>query len=135
MDYGAEVTRRFEAPGAGGGLPAWSGKGVVGEAEDRSLNIWVRFYVEPAGDLIGRIGFEVYGCPHTIAAASRVAGELEGAHRDALRSLDMRRICAELDVPTEKLGKLLRIEDAVKRCSVELDKQEMKGLKDGSIAN
>jgi hypothetical protein len=32
------------------------------------------------------------------------------------RKLDVKALCAELEVPVEKLGKLLRIEDAVAAC-------------------
>ena len=51
-----------------------------------------------------------------MAAASVVAEWLEGRRVDDARELDVRALCAELDVPVEKLGKLLRIEDAVAAC-------------------
>ncbi len=41
---------------------------------------------------------------------------LEGRPVDAARKLDVKTVCAELEVPIEKLGKLLRIEDAVAAC-------------------
>ena len=45
-----------------------------------------------------------------------VAEWLEGRSVEAARRLDVKAVCAELEVPVEKLGKLLRIEDAVAAC-------------------
>jgi NifU-like protein involved in Fe-S cluster formation len=51
-----------------------------------------------------------------VAAASAVAEWLEGRPLAEARKLDVKAVCAELEVPVEKLGKLLRIEDAVAAC-------------------
>ncbi len=65
---------------------------------------------------VAAVGFQVFGCPHTMAAASAVAEWLEGRRLEEARELDVKALCAELEVPVEKLGKLLRIEDAVAAC-------------------
>ena len=62
------------------------------------------------------VGFRVFGCPHTVAAANVVAEWLEGRSVAEARGMDVRGLCAHLTVPVEKLGKLLRIEDAVAAC-------------------
>ena len=41
---------------------------------------------------------------------------LEGRSVAQARTLNAKEVCAELEVPVEKLGKLLRIEDAVAAC-------------------
>jgi NifU-like protein involved in Fe-S cluster formation len=89
---------------------------VAGEAEDRTLHVWVRFQLQVVDGIVAAVGFQAFGCPHTVAAASAVADWLEGRPVDAARELDVRAVCAELEVPVEKLGKLLRIEDAVAAC-------------------
>jgi len=89
---------------------------VAGEAEDRTLHVWVRFQLQLLDDIVAAVEFQVFGCPHTVAAASVVAEWLEGRRVAAARELDVKAICAELEVPAEKLGKLLRIEDAVAAC-------------------
>ena len=91
-------------------------RGDAGEAEDRTLHVWVRFQLQVVDGVVAAVGFQAYGCPHTVAAASVVADWLEGRPVDAARALDVRAICAELELPVEKLGKLLRIEDAVAAC-------------------
>jgi NifU-like protein involved in Fe-S cluster formation len=89
---------------------------VSGEAEDRTLQVWVRFQLQVQGGVVQSARFQVFGCPHTVAAASKVAEWLEGRSSAEARGLDARAVCAGLNVPVEKLGKLLRIEDAVAAC-------------------
>jgi NifU-like protein involved in Fe-S cluster formation len=116
MEYNSAVERHFAAPHEARELPAGSSSLVAGEAEDRTLHVWVRFELQIAGGVIVAARFQAFGCPHTVAAASAVADWLEGRSVEAARKLDARAVCAELDVPVEKLGKLLRIEDAVAAC-------------------
>ena len=123
MDYSAEVLRRFDSPAAAGeidGAEASAGL-VAAEAEDRSLNVWVRFQVQlrdvDGEAVIGEARFSAFGCPHTIAAADCAAERLRGQPAAALRQIDVAGIGRELEVPIEKLGKLLRIEDALAACA------------------
>lgn len=121
MDYGSVVRQHFRAPrGAGVSAPGvW--RFVSGEAEDRTLNVWVRFRVEMADGVIGEARIEVYGCPHTIAAASCVAERLPGSEPGALRAVDARELLRTVAAPIEKLGKLLLIEDALARCAEQVE--------------
>lgn len=116
MEYSSEVVRRFDsARGAGEPLPEAADLST-GEAEDRTLHVWVRFQLELRGGAVKTARFAVFGCPHTVAAASWVAGWLEGRLLTDAARLDIRALQSELGVPVEKLGKLLRIEDAVNAC-------------------
>src|SRR5687768_15436458 len=116
MEYSLAVARHFAAPSKARELPPGAPGLVSGEAEDRTLHVWVRFQLQVADDIVRQAGFEVFGCPHTVAAASAVADWLEGRSVDEARRLSAPEVCAGLDVPVEKLGKLLRIEDAVAAC-------------------
>jgi NifU-like protein involved in Fe-S cluster formation len=117
MDYSPEVLRRFDAPrGVGQFMEGRQGL-VEGEASDRSLNIWVRFQVQVTDERIRAVSCQVFGCPHTVAAASWVAEWLEGRAADALTALDVREVSRVLSIPLEKMGKLLRIEDALAQCA------------------
>ena len=123
MDYSPEVVRRFEAAGAGETLRSAAGESriVAAEAEDRTLNVWVRFEVEVSQGIIRQAAFQVFGCPHTVAAASWVAESLRGKPAESLARLDVQQLGRALDVPIKKLGKLLRIEDAVSACRDRLE--------------
>lgn len=116
MEYSPAVVRHFDAPNRARELPPGNPGLVSGEAEDRTLHVWVRFELTLEAGIVRAAAFQAYGCPHTIAAANVVAEWLEGRPVDAVRRLDARALCAELEVPVEKLGKLLRIEDAVAAC-------------------
>lgn len=121
MDYSSEVLRRFERASARppAALPGHDGGAayVAGAAEDRSLNVWVRFEVLVGDGLIRDIRFSAFGCPHLIAAADRVVERLHGRDAGQLVELDMGEIARELEVPREKLGKLLKLEDALLTCA------------------
>jgi NifU-like protein involved in Fe-S cluster formation len=130
MDYSSEVLQRFGSPLRAGVL-AEDAPGVVsGEAEDRSLNVWLRFHVQLLDRRIETVRFQVVGCPHTVAAADWIAERLEGAFADALTGLVVPAAVCALAVPTDKLGKLLRIEDAALACWREYEgRAEQKGSK------
>jgi NifU-like protein involved in Fe-S cluster formation len=116
MEYSSAVERHFAAPTRARELPSGLAGLVAGEAEDRTLHVWVRFELQVVENVVAAAAFQAFGCPHTIAAASVVADWLEGKPVEAARRLEARAVCAGLDVPVEKLGKLLRIEDAVAAC-------------------
>jgi NifU-like protein involved in Fe-S cluster formation len=116
MEYSSEVQRLFDSPRGAGELPDGTPGLWMGAAEDRTLHVWVRFQLQVIDGAIQVARFAAFGCPHTVAAASLVAERLEGRRVDDAVRLDVRSLQAELDVPVEKLGKLLRIEDALAAC-------------------
>ena len=116
MEYSPAVQRHFATPTRARELAAGVPGLVAGEAEDRTLHVWIRFQLQVVEDVVAAAGFQAFGCPHTVAAASVVAEWLEGRSVEAARKLDAGALCAELEVPIEKVGKLLRIEDAVAAC-------------------
>lgn len=116
MDYCSEVRRRFTQTPAAGTLEASLPGRVCGEAEDRALNVWVRFELQIVDGRVAAARFQAYGCPHTIAAASWAAEWLTGRGAEALSGLDVAGLAAHLEIPTEKLGKVLRVEDALLAC-------------------
>lgn len=120
MEYCPEVKRRLHSPGRVATVGTPAAPVVTGEAEDRTLNVWVRYQVQMNGDVIDSVRFEAYGCPHFVAAADWHAEQLEGRPSAALAEPDTAGVREALDVPTEKLGKLLVIEDALAACATTL---------------
>jgi NifU-like protein involved in Fe-S cluster formation len=114
MEYSAEVRRRFEAADGGHGLQAGQ---LAAGAEDRALGVWARFEIGIRGEYVERVRFHVFGCPHTIAAASLLAEWLEGQPLPALQADWSRQLAARLEVPEEKMGRLLVLEDALRACA------------------
>jgi nitrogen fixation protein NifU and related proteins len=68
-------------------------------------------------DRIVAVRFEVYGCPHCIAAGSLLSGRLQGSTQLQLRNWSWRQAADELEIPAEKRGRLLVLEDAVRALS------------------
>jgi len=117
MEYSPEVKRRLKSPERAGLMPDLASPFVMGDAEDRSLNVWVRFQVQLHDGTIGSVRFEAYGCPHFVAAADWHAERLEGRPSGVLAEPDTRGVRDALGVPTEKFGKLLVIENALVACA------------------
>ena len=116
MDYSLEVQQRFHSPEDVGEFAQGTPGVVTGEAEDRTLNVWIRVQVQVDGTVIRSVRYQVFGCPHTVAAAGWIAAALPGRKSDALQELDMHELRRILAVPVEKLGKLLVLEDALQAC-------------------
>lgn len=92
------------------------GAEIVGEAGGPGQEVWVRFRLQVRDGSVRRASFKAYGCPHTLAAAAWLAARLEGRPRGELIPGKPEEWARELAVPVEKLGRLLRIEDALHEC-------------------
>lgn len=110
-----ELTRHhFETATAAGCL---SGPGVRrGEAGSPSQGTWVRFEVraESSGEsqTLLAVKFLAYACPHVIAVADWVAQQMVGRPAASVLPESSVLLQQRFGVPTEKLGRLLIIEDA-----------------------
>jgi NifU-like protein involved in Fe-S cluster formation len=98
-------------PGASA-LPAGAGRQVTGEAIALDRGAWIRFEARIADGRVADCVFQAWGCPHTLAAAAWVTRELLSfAVADRL-PIDASQLTRELDVPVEKMGRMLVVEDA-----------------------
>ncbi len=112
----SELTRQYfeRAPCAG----TLAGPDVVsGVAGRRPLGTWVRFdlRIAPAaarGPQILEARFLAFGCPHTIAVAAWVAEQAAGRPASAELPQPVDALRRSFEVPVEKLGRLLVVEDA-----------------------
>jgi nitrogen fixation NifU-like protein len=98
-------------PGAGALAP---GPGVsTGEAGSRPHGAQVRFHLQVRNGVVIDARFQAFGCPHTLAACAFVVGQLPGRPVAQGLGSSPQEWARELEVPTEKLGRLLLVEDAV----------------------
>jgi NifU-like protein involved in Fe-S cluster formation len=93
-----------DAPGAAAGV-------FRGNAGKREHGTWVQFDIQVADGQVMDARFLAFGCPHTIAAASWVAENGRGALSVALPE-SVQALRERFEVPQDKLGKLLIVEDA-----------------------
>jgi cysteine desulfurase len=69
---------------------------------------------ENAGRIVKSARFTVYGCPHTVAVTAWLCEVLEGARFDAGPPGTPAEWAERFQVPAEKLGRLLIVEDALR---------------------
>lgn len=124
MNY-SELTRRYfdTAEGAGVLEGANVGRGAAGRP---AQGTWVQFDIaitRPAAPghghpavggpvRIAAARFLAYGCPHTIAVAAWLVEQAPGQICRTLLAEPVPAIVRRFDVPVEKLGRLLVVEDA-----------------------
>ncbi len=108
-----ELTRRcFEQPACAGS--ASGADWVRGEAGSRDRGCWVQFDVQMAegGAVIGSVRFLAFGCPHVIAVCQWVAERAVGLTVEPRLPENVQALRRRFEVPVEKLGRLLVVEDA-----------------------
>jgi cysteine desulfurase len=105
------------SPAWGTPFSPWPGQPVAsGEAGTQGQDAWIRLHLLVADDVVKEARFQAYGCPHTLGVTAWMANELQGRHRETLQPGAPSDWAKMHDVPLEKLGRLLVIEDAVRAC-------------------
>ena len=97
--------------------PEGSDEEALGEAGGPGQEVWVRFRLSIEDGIVKRALVKAYGCPHTLTVAAWVAERLRGRGRADLAPGTPAEWARALDVPVEKLGRLLAIEDALAACT------------------
>lgn len=115
-EYSPVVAQHFADPVNVGPLDGDSDNTFTGIAGRRELGTHIRFDARVDDGRITRIAFQAYGCPHSIAACSLATQRLEHAPVEALVQLDVDELMQALDVPIEKTGRLLIVQDALHDC-------------------
>jgi NifU-like protein involved in Fe-S cluster formation len=113
MEYSPLVRNHFMAPRNVGRL----GNGanvLVASAGNKEQGTEIVLSARIEHDRLAALTHLAYGCPHTIAAASWATERLVGKSLDELRQWKWREVATALEVPPEKWGRLLVLEDAVR---------------------
>jgi cysteine desulfurase len=94
-----------------GAAPPGLRRGRAGKQADGTR---VDFELAIADGIVKSARFSVYGCPHTLAVAAWLCEGLEGSRVDSGIPGNPAEWAAKFEVPTEKLGRLLIVEDALR---------------------
>ena len=113
MSYSALVLDHFERPRNSGRYDP-SRDVIEGRAGRIDQGVMFVLSAQIADGRVAALRFEAYGCPHCLAAGSWLTERLTGATQEELRSWRWREVAEALQVPTEKRGRLLILEDAVR---------------------
>jgi cysteine desulfurase len=85
-----------------------------GRAGRESDGTAVFFELRIADGIVKSARFSAYGCPHTVAVAGWLCEVLEGSRLDARPAGTPADWAEKFEVPAEKLGRLLIVEDALR---------------------
>jgi NifU-like protein involved in Fe-S cluster formation len=110
--YSPVVQQLFAEAPRSGDLPPGQGVRCLAEARALDRGAWVRLEARLQAGIVTDARFRAWGCPHLIAACCLATERLVGKSAAAAGRLDPLELSRELDVPTEKLGRLLVLEDA-----------------------
>jgi NifU-like protein involved in Fe-S cluster formation len=111
--YHPEVARRVrELPGAA--LEPLTAANCIGAAGSEAQGMRVELWLRVGDSRVQAAAFRAYGCPHVIASCSWLAERLVGRDREEVAGWDWREVQQALDVPPQKFGRLLTIQDAVR---------------------
>lgn len=123
---------RNRSPAAGRPAPADGPAATVlvrGEAGTAETGTWVAFTAWIAADGgIRQLQAQVHGCPDTRRAADRVVADLSGGPVTDLGTVDPRLLVTTLDIPVEKLGRLLVVQDALRNCLADWDNGRLQAV-------
>ncbi len=89
-----------------------------GRAGRRADGVEVSFELEIEGGIVKSARFTAYGCPHTLGVTAWLCEALEGRRLDAGIPESPAEWAAHFEVPAEKLGRLLIVEDALRAALV-----------------
>lgn len=112
MRYSEQVLEHFERPR--NVAEAATGRAAIGRAGSEEAGAIVEFRLAQEDGCVTRLAFRAWGCPHTIAVASWLTGQLTGRGIDELLPLDVDEIASALGVPPEKWHCVLVAEDALR---------------------
>jgi cysteine desulfurase len=85
-----------------------------GRAGRRADGTEILFELEISGESVKSARFSAYGCPHTLAVVAWLSESLEGARLGAGVPETPADWARRFEVPAEKLGRLLIVEDALR---------------------
>lgn len=87
-----------------------------GTAGDRERGTQIMFFARVVDGIVEQCGYQVFGCPHVIAACCLAAERLTGQPVGRLAEMAPETLIEALEVPIEKTGRILVLQDALLNC-------------------
>jgi NifU-like protein involved in Fe-S cluster formation len=112
--YNALVLACFENLNHAGDLQGDYAQVLTSTAAESAQGARIVLSVGITDGMIAAMRFRAWGCPHFIAAAETLCADQENGPVAGLAAFDVNAMMRELSVPSEKTGKMLLLEDALK---------------------
>lgn len=113
-NYSELVRRYFAQPAHAGRLQDRHPEGIEAEAAESATGARVVLSILVDNGMIRSLRYQVFGCPHLIAAAEAFCDDLEGQPVAALAEIDASKLMDRLAIPIEKTARLFILEDAAR---------------------
>lgn len=110
--YNDTVRRHFASPAHAGDVQEGYARLVRADVSESDAGLRVLLAARIDGSTIARLRYRVFGCPHLIAAAEELCARLEGGPVEGLQDVPVTQLMELLEIPVEKTGRLLLLEDA-----------------------
>lgn len=111
--YNARVRGYFADPRHAGDVAAGAGEVIRARAAESDTGAQVELAAVVTGGRLAALRFRAFGCPHLIAAAEACCERFEGRPVEALHEFSIDWLMETLDIPVEKTGRILLLEDAI----------------------
>lgn len=111
VDYSPQVLAHFRQPRYA--RPLTGADVLSGTAGSRRAGVQVTFQLRVEAGRIAEAGYRVFGSPHAIAACSLAAETVIGRPAQADAVPPGRELAAALELPVERTGVALVVEDAI----------------------
>jgi NifU-like protein involved in Fe-S cluster formation len=128
--YGDAVRRYFSRPAHAGEPPAGRGPLTAAEAAEGGAGARIMLTAVTDGGRLIALRYRVFGCPHLIAAAEAVCERFEGRAVEELADFKVAELMASLEIPLEKTGRILLLEDAIRALRARLERHASGGRRD-----
>lgn len=112
--YNELVRRLFLAPRHAGALQRDYPQALVASVAESENGARLTLAAGIVADQVAEMRFQVFGCPHLIAAAEALCKEREGGAVAGLSVFVLDEFMSRLAVPVEKTGRILLLEDALR---------------------
>lgn len=111
-EYSPLVRELFGQAGHAGDLPEGEGTAFQASRDEGGSGCSIVVSGRTDGDRWLVLRYRVFGCPHLVAAAEWAARQFEGAGVESPAPFPVNTLIETLDVPVEKTGRILLLEDA-----------------------
>lgn len=125
--YSARVRACFRNPAHAGEVSGGNGARFEARASEGGAGARLLLTALTDGDTLSELRYRVFGCPHLIAAAEAACERFEGQPVETLADFSVEDMQNRLDVPIEKKGRLLLLEDALKSLQAAIRRGENEG--------
>ena len=113
--YSEEVLELFSNLDHAGDITIDSNQIFVAEVHESAEGARLVLFVCVNKGTIAQTRFRAWGCPHFLAGAEVVCREMEGVRVDVPYDAGVQYLMKRLNVPVQKTGKMLLIEDAAQQ--------------------